>query len=149
MEGIAEAALAAPPDPHPPSPPATYATEELVAGLPPRGGAAEERTEAEAAEEQLEGEAEQEPAAPPTPPSLPPHPRLEESETERQSPQGQHTIWVTLAEGHGEGQMVEVVWQGVVLLIKPPDGIKPGGRFRAALPDYDANGGKMEWKDIL
>ena len=100
--------------------------------------------EVEATEAQLG-----EPEAPPTPTSPPHHPLLGESEaeTERQSPQGQHTIWVTLAEEHREGQMVEVVWQEVVLLIKPPDGTKPGGKFRAALPGYDGNGRKLEWKE--
>jgi hypothetical protein len=132
--------------PTPPPPPATHATEELVAGLPPRGGAAEERTEAEAAEEQLEGEAEQEPAAPPTPPSLPPHPLLEESEAETEG-QRQHTIWITLADGHREGQLVEAEWQGVVLLVAPPEGLQPGGKFRAVLPDWDSDGRRLLWKE--
>ena len=134
--------------PTPPSPPATYATEELVAGLPPRGGAAEERTEAEAAEEQLEGEAEQEPAAPPTAPSRPPHPRLEESEAETEG-QRQHTIWITLADGHREGQLVEAEWQGVVLLVAPPEGLQPGGKFRAVLPDWDSDGRRLLWKEDI
>jgi len=43
--------------------------------------------------------------------------------------------------------MVKVQWQGVELLIKPPDGTQPGGKFRAVLPDCDGNGGKLEWKE--
>ena len=67
---------------------------------------------------------------------------MSEAEAEGQK----HTIWITLADGHLEGQLVEAEWQGVKLLIKPPDGTQPGGKFRAMLPDYDGNGGKLEWK---
>jgi hypothetical protein len=81
------------------------------------------------------------PAANPTPPSPP-------ATHATAKLGGAMTIWVTLADGHREGQMVEAVWQGVKLRIKPPAGLQPGGKFRAVLPDTDGNGGKLEWKDV-
>jgi len=44
---------------------------------------------------------------------------------------------------------VEAEWQGVVLLVAPPEGLQPGGKFRAVLPDWDNDGRRLLWKEDI